>query len=423
VSARARSALALILPALVACGDARPGLEPSSPAPPGPSPHSLPGLRAAADLIAGTLTFEPLPPASQARGSQNGVIRAGIYGNQAVTVRIYNAPVTITSPSTPGKKTFSAPVGVRNLLAFPIGDEQAGPTPTDTMGIHVFVSSGPTVTGTSSSCSPACSVTVLNEHGTLAFSAANQPYWHWNERLGAAGGGNDTTRVRRTWTFEADTQVTAFQFEVLLSAAWANPNETRWKMTYEGDSIPDLNAEPRWTRNAQGAAGTFTLNSPSPGIIRINAAAGARVAFLQHDSLSSGTSAWIEARFQTNINTTQPEISFGIDDDVRFIGVGANGAQVGFLTATFVFLGAPVTVNTSVLHTYQIRKFGADSAQLWMDGTRIASRLYTAFSTSITQLPYFFHFGGVGTGFPPASTAGNSSSWDHVMYEIGSPQP
>jgi hypothetical protein len=422
VTAGARIAVAMGFLGLVACSDGPPGIDPAS-TPATAAPRALPGLRATADLVAGTLTFEPLLPVSPAQRSAERFIRAGIYGDQGVTVRIYNAPVTITNPSSPGKKTFSAPVGVRNLLGFPIGDEQAGATPTDTMGIYVFVSSGPTVTGTSSACSPACTVTVLNEHGTLAFNAANQPYWHWNERLGAAGGGNDTTRARRTWTFEADTQVTAFQFEVLVSAAWARPNETRWKMTYDGDSIPDLDAEPLWVRNAQGTAGTFSLNNPSPGIITINAVAGARVAFLQHDSLSTSTSAWIEARFRTNTSTTQPEVSFGIDDDVRFMGVGATGNQVGFLTGTFVFLGTPVTVNTSTFHTYQIRKFGADSVQLLLDGARIDSRLYSAFSVSIAQLPYFFHFGSVGTGFPPASTAGNSSSWDYVTYEIGSPQP
>ena len=414
--------LAIAVAGTAACGDGPPGVDPASP-PPWAPPRALAGVRATADLVAGTLTFEPLPVASRAHATRESLIRAGIYGDQGVTVRIYNAPVTITNPSSPGKKTFSAPVGVRNLLAFPVGDEQGGATPTDTMGIYVFVSSGPTVTGTSSACSPACTVTVLNEHGTLAFNAANQPYWHWNERVGAAGGGNDTTRVRRTWTFEADTQVTAFQFEVLVSAAWANPNETRWKMSYDGDSIPDLNAEPPWRRNAMGAAGTFTLNNPSAGIITMNAAAGARLAFLQNDSLTSNTSAWIEARFRTNSSTTQPEISFGLDDDVRFIGVGANGSQVGFLTGTFIFLGTPVSATTSTFHTYQIRKFGADSVQLLMDGTPIDSRPYTAFSTSITQLAYLFFFGGIGTGFPPASAAGNSSSWDYVTYEIGSPQP
>jgi hypothetical protein len=413
--------MALGLITSIACGEPPPGVDDE--APPRPPARALAGLRATADLVAGTLTFEPLPQRSQNRSTQGTLIRAAIYGDQGVTVRLYNAPVTIANPSSPGKKTFSAPVGLRNLLAFPIGDEQAGTTPTDTMGIYVFVSSGPAVTGTSSSCSPSCTVTVLNEHGTLAFSGANQPYWHWNERLGAAGGGSDTTRVRRTWTFEADTQVTGFQFEVLVSAAWARPNETRWKVAYEGDSIPDLNAEPRWSRNAQGGAGTFALNNPGPGVITINAAAGSRVAFLQHDSLASTTSAWIEARFRTNGNTAQPEISFGIDDDARFIGAGANGSQIGFLTGTFVFLGTPVTVNTSVFRTYQLRKFGADSVQLLMDGARIASSPYTAFSTSIAQLPYFFHFGAVGTGFPPVSAAGNSSSWDHVIYEIGSPQP
>jgi hypothetical protein len=420
-----RLAVALAFAGSAACGDSRPGTEPSS-QPTTPPRHTLAGLRGTADLVAGTLTFEPLPTASPAQERRESLIRPGIYGDQGVTVRIYNSPVTIANPSSPGKKTFSAPVGVRNLLGFPIGDEQAGATPTDTMGVYVFVSDGPTVTSTSSSCSPACSVTVLNEHGTLTFTAANQPYWHWNERLGAAGGGNDTTRVRRTWTFEADTQVTAFQFEVLVSAAWANPNDSQWKIAYEGDSVPDVNVEPRWRREAAGAAGTIALNSPSAGIVTIGVPAAARLAFLQNDSLGSTMDAYIEARFRTNTVTIAPEVSFGMDDDTRFIGVGLTTTQVGFLAGNFLFSAPSVSTTGTTFHTYRIRKFGSDSVQLLRDGTRIASRLYSALPISLSGLPtltYFFYFGGPGRNFPPTSATGNSSSWDYVIYEIGVTEP
>lgn len=407
--------------ALTACADGAPGTAPRADEPPAPA-AVVTGLRATVDVAAGTLTFEPTATTRASWDSRSGIRPAGIYGDQGVTVRLYNSPVTVASSATPGKETYTAGVGLRNLLAFPIGDEQAGATPVDTMGIYVFITSGPTVTATSSPCSPACTVTAQNSHGTLAFTGAGQPYWHWNERVGAAGG-NDTTLSRRSWVFEADTQVTAFRFDVLLSAAWATPNETRWKIDFQGDSVPDATAEPRWRRSTAGTAGTILLDTPSAGILTMTVPAAARLAFYQGDSLGTTTNAHIEARFRTNIATVAPEISFGIDDDVRFIGVGISGTQVGFLTGTFAFLGTPVLATTTLFHTYQIRKFAADSVQLWMDGARIDSRPYTAFSTSIAGLSHVFFFGGAGTGFPPLSATGNSSSWDYVIYEIGATEP
>jgi hypothetical protein len=375
------------------------------------------GVRGTVDVVAGTLTFERLPAATAAL-----VRLAGIYGDQGVTVRLYNSPVTLAASSTPGKETYTANVGLRNLLSFPIGDEQAG-TPVDTMGIFVFVNSGPTVTGTSSACSPACSVTVQNAHGALAFNAPNQHYWHWNDRVGAVGSIRDTTLLRRTWVFEADTQVTAFRFDVLVSAAWSQPNETRWPLRYEGDSVPDVGVEPLWTRNAAGTP-TFTLNSPSDGILTITVPALGRVAFYQSDSLNTGTNAYIEARFRTNtLAMVNPEISFGIDDQVKFIAVGISSSQAGFLNSSFAFLPGAVSVTGTTFHTYQIRKFAADSAQLWIDGVRQATRAYSTFSAHLPVTNHGFYFGPAGTGANPTSMLGNSSSWDYVIYEIGATQP
>jgi hypothetical protein len=416
------TSLPLMMLALVGCADGSRGTEPLLQAPT-PSGAIVTAMRATVDVAAGSLTFEPLPAASLSRGRMGDARLARVYGDQGVTVRLYNSSVVVAPSATAGKETYTANVGVQNVLAFPIGDEQAGATPVDTMGIYVFVTSGPTVTATSSACSPACTVTTQNHHGTLAFTSAGQHYWHWGERVGAAGGSSDTTLARRSWVFEADTQVTAFRFDVLVSAAWAAPNDTRWRVDFEGDSVPDATAEPRWRRQASGAAGTILLNTPSAGILTLSVPAAARVAFYQGDSLGTTTNAYLEARFNTNIATVSPEISFGIDDDVRFIGVGLTGTQVGFLTGTFGFLGTPVTATTTLLHTYQIRKFAADSVQLWMDGAWIDSRPYTAFSVSLAGLPYLFYWGGPGVGFPPLSAAGNSSSWDYVIYEIGATQP
>jgi hypothetical protein len=409
----------VLLLAICGCTDGNRGTDPIAGQ---PGPPSVPlaiagGMRGTVDVIARTLTFERLPTATA------GLVGlAGIYGDQGVTVTLYNSPVVIAASSTPGKETYTADVGVRNLLAFPIGDEQAG-TPVDTMGIFVFVTSGPTVTGTSSPCSPTCSVTVQNAHGMLAFDAPNQQYWHWNDRVGAVGSARDTTLLRRTWVFEADTQVTAFRFDVLVSAAWPPPNQTRWPLGYEGDSVPDVAVEPRWTRNATGTS-TFTLNSPSAGIMTITVPALGRLAFYQSDSLNTTTNAYVEARFRTNTATmVSPEISFGIDDQVKFIAAGISSSQAGFLNGSFAFLPGAVSVTGTAFHTYQIRKFAADSVQLWIDGVRQVSRVYSTFSAHLPVTDHGFYFGPAGTGANPTSLLGNSSSWDYVIYEIGATQP
>lgn len=410
-----RSAVALALLALAGCGDARSGVEPASPSPPKTPPRTLAGLRATADLVAGTLTFEPPPTASPVQTTPSGVVLAGIYGDQGVTVRIYNAPVTITNPSSPGKKTFSAPVGIRNLLGWPIGDEQAGPAPTDTMGIYVFVSSGPTVTGTSSSCSPACTVSVLNEHGTLAFDAPNQPYWHWNERIGAASGGNDTTRVRNTWTFEADTQVNGFRFEVLVSAAWPPPNDLRWKIDYQGDSLPHTQSEPRW-RTSTSLGGTVVATG---GVLNITTDPPSSVEFYRSDSVSTAANAYAEARLRLNSTNAGRRAAVHFSDGVKYVALGINPGNAGFIsTAQNASFIASWATTTNTFRVYQLRKYAADSAVIYVDGARLGMIAYADLSPDPTAAS------GTRVSFGSPRTGGSSSAdWDYVTYEIGSPQP
>jgi len=413
--------LTLVAVILLGCLDRNTGTEPNSRTP-RQSCDILGGMRGTVDALAGTLTFEPLSSPSALCGGGTG-INAAIYGDQGVTVRIYNSPVSITNPSSPGKKTFSANVGVRNLLAFAIGDEQVG-IPADTMGIFVFVNSGPTVGATSSPCSPSCSVTVKNHHGLLEFTAPAQRYWHWTERVGAAGGGSDTTRARKSWVFEADTQVTTFTFDVLVSAAWPPPNETRWKITYPGDSIPHTTAEPRWRRITSGTVGTITLNSPSPGIMTMTTPDNSSHYFARRDSLMSTTNAYIEARFRRNNAGGDSDVSFGIDDNNKFIAVGLSEIEVGFLKQDYGFISNRVATTTLSFHTYQIRKFAADSVQLFLDGVRVDSKLYSALeNSSAATIPSFFYFGIPGIGAPPKVSGLKSSSWDYVVYEIGVVQP
>jgi hypothetical protein len=237
--------------------------------------------------------------------------------------------VTAVSATDPAKKTFTANVGVRNLLAYPIGDEQSGPSPTDVMGLDIFLGSGPTVGATSSPCSPACAVTVKNADGARAFNAPNQQYWHYPDRLGAAGSGTDTTAARKVWTFEADSQVTTFSFNVVVNAPWPAPYETRWKVDFEADSMPESAASTRWQQIIAGAGATITLGSPSAGMMTMVTSKKVTQAFARYDSLAASTSAYMEVRMRRNDASTKPEeVVFGMADASKFIAIGVTGSRV-----------------------------------------------------------------------------------------------
>lgn len=397
----------------IACGEAGPSSGSGAGLQPIDHPASVvTRMRGTVDAVAGTLTFSELPPAGPSLAA--GGPDAAIYGNQGTTVRIYNSPVVVGAPVS-GRKTYSANVGIRNLLSYRIGDEQAGPAPPDTMGIYVFMNSGPTVTGTSSPCA-ACTVTVQNQQGTLSFNAANQAYWFWPELLGPVNGGQDTTLARKPWVFSADTAVTRFNFDVLVSAAWAAPNETRWKVDYEGDSLPDTQSEPKWrlrkTGNGQSTAagGILTVN-PGPS--------GAEISYYRRDSLATTTSAYMEALVQyTGVSTRASTARLVIDDNAKFIALGIGGTSVGFIDPNNNFIGTSTSMNTTAAyHKYQLRKYAADSAVFYVDGVRGGKTSYSALAAT----PY------AGTApllqFGMAGPDNSICLWDYVVYEIGTPFP
>jgi len=412
--------LSLALVVLMGCSDERritaPEIRPIA------SPSiELGEMRATVDVVAGTMTFEPIAPRAVSGGA--GIISAAIYGNQGVTVRIFNSPVVTAMSATPGKKTFTANVGIRNLLSYPIGDEQSAAAPMDTIGLDVFLGSGPTVVATSSPCSPGCTVTVKNADGSRSFNSPNQQYWHYDDRLGAAGSGTDTTRVRKVWTFEADTQVTNFSFSVVVNAPWPAPFETRWKVDFEADSLPQSPAGTRWQQIIGGAGATLTTNA---GLMTLSTANKVTHAFARHDSLDATNSAYMEARFRrTDVGSSKPEeVVLGMADDSKFIAIGITLSRVGFIGATYEFTGTSYAVAATSFHTYQLRKFGADSVQLLIDGTRVGSRAYSALPNTAAGAPSAFFFGGPGAVLAaPANVAAQSSIWDYVIYEIGVPTP
>src|SRR5688500_14310625 len=99
-----RSALTVSVAAvaLAACSDAADLTGPSySPMPVAPRVLHAEVL-ATVDLESGTLTFEAAR-SSRALNSASGM-SAAIYGNQGVTVRLYNSLVVVSPSATPGKK-------------------------------------------------------------------------------------------------------------------------------------------------------------------------------------------------------------------------------------------------------------------------------------------------------------------------------
>ena len=405
---RLSEAFVLLTAGVLACGDRAPGSEPVARSLP---PAPLSGgtvLRGSVDMRTGSLTFEATGSALPASSASRAV-----FGDQGVLVRLYNTPVAIDSTTTPGTKTWTGNVGLRNLMSHAIGDEQAGAAPPDTMGVFVFFASNPTVTAPSP-CT-GCSVTVNRFDGTGTFTAAGQRYSFWAERV-AAG---DTTRTRRLWSFSAPSQVTAFSFDVLVSAAWPPPDEARWKVNLNGDSLPDTQEEPRWRIEQSGNGNSY---SATGGILTINAGNNnAVLRFYRRDSVASAGSAYLETRMQlSSANANRPEGRIVIDDGVRFVALGIARGSVWFTNSTANFLaGTPFSINTtSGFNVYQLRKYGADSVVFYVNGTRGGAMTYASFpTTAYAGTAPLFMFGNRGI------TGASSGAWDYVIYESGVPLP
>jgi len=415
-----RPALLVTLCAALACGEGAasggPLLQPAR----HPS-GSVTRLRATMDAATGTLTFAPVSATGSSLAGSG--ISAAIYGDQGVNVRLYNSAV-VTSAPVGGKKTFSADVGVRNLLGYRIGDEQGAAAPADTLGMYVFMNTPPIVTGTSSPCT--CTITVKNAQGTLTFTGANQSYWYWPEIIGAYNGGSDTTRARRNWVFEADTQVTRFSFDVLVSAAWPAPSDTTWRVEYPADSLPDTQAEPRWRKLSGGTAGATIVGGH---LSLTNAAATDSAFYYRADSITTATSALLEARFRLDNGglRAKPQAGIVIDDGVKMIGVFMSDSgkgtsrTIGFVKSVggAAFIGSAGTFDTlmsTTSRTIQLRKYRADSAIVYIDGVRRISIPYGSLPATRGTSSYMF-----GSRSPGGS--GNTSTWEDVVYQIGRATP
>lgn len=395
----------LVAVLLMACADAPTSDRVSSPI---PAHGRYVALRGEVDADRGTLTFSSIPVA----GTQ---IRTALYGDQGQTVTLYNTPVTVTNPNASTRR-FEAQVGMRNLLTHFVGDEQSGASPPSVIGIFVYFTNGPTVTAPTPCAG--CTISLVSHHGARTFTAPNQRYFHWNQRLAPRGTAGDTTTTRTTWRFDASSSVTAFRFDVLLSAPWPPPHETRWRVEYAGDSIPQTGAEPPWTlRNTA----VFGAHSASGGILTINSGvlSGVQTTFFRRDSIGTSGSAYITASIRYNgSSTTLAEPQLVLDDGARYMALGIRSDSVGFINSSRAFIGTPFGTTTNIYRTYQLSKFAGDSAVFYVDGTRRGRVVYSSLpTTNFAGEAPLFQFGHVTT------TLGSSSNWDYVIYESGVATP
>ncbi|HEX7943000.1 MAG TPA: hypothetical protein VF488_14400 [Gemmatimonadaceae bacterium] len=407
-----RSALACVLAGLAACGDRSLVTGAGKiPIPPLGSGSIIAAVEGTVD-DAGNVTFSPMA-APMAPG-----VSAQVYGSQNVNVRLYNTPTVIDSTSIANTKRWSFDVGIRNLLSYPIGSNQNGAAPADTMGLTVFFTVPPTVTAPTP-CDTPCGLTIANPDGTGNFTGVGQSYFYWHERLGAttAVPSTDTTLRRRTWTFQGNKKITNFRFVVLVSAAWPPPNDTRWKVFYDGttDSLPDTQASPPWKQRGLLGGGTEDWTTPP---LALNAASGRDIFLFRRDSLAAATPAYMEAKVTVNKGSKSvPIATFGLVDGSRMAAVGIASSRIGFVSltgTTWSFVGTTWALDASTSHVYRVSKNGSQDATIWVDGQAVVTATYASLPAGgLGTLGATAFFGDIG------QSGRTKSLWSYVTYELG----
>jgi hypothetical protein len=357
-------------------------------------------LRGTVDLDRGTLTFSSVVPSTPAGMS------AAIYGDQNVTVRLYNSPVVLDSSSSPWRWTAS--VGLRNLRPHHIGDEESSAAPVDTMGLYVFFVQD---AAPGQPC-PGCFARIASHHGVMSFSAPNQKFFYWHERLNPVGSpSGDTSRVRTLWTFETSPGVRSFSFVVLIAAPWAAPYESRWRIQYTADALPGT-ACPPWKTESWSPGGSASV---SGGTLTIRSNTGGLLMYFRRDPIATTQNAYIQATARTpNGTSARPEIAMLVSDHAKLVALGISSNTVGIMTNAGLFLPGTTSSITSGTHDFQIRKYAADSAVWYVDGVRRGRVAYSSLSTdTFTTAPgAYVAFGAIPTSL------GSQSTWDDVIYEI-----
>jgi hypothetical protein len=149
--------------------------------------------------------------AFECTGSTSGALsckdlRPGVGQGSGVLIGGQNTFLKLTSSNVSyngGTGIFQFDVTVQNLMNEAIGTPDG--TVPDPEGIQVFFSSGPNVTSGTGSMS------VANADGTGTFTAANQPYFAYNEILA-----QNAVSSAKTWQLQVTGSVNTFSFIVYV---------------------------------------------------------------------------------------------------------------------------------------------------------------------------------------------------------------
>jgi hypothetical protein len=337
----------------------------------------------------GTVVLESLDPSIQAG---DGNASGAIYGNQNVTAKVTASNFLLTNSG--GTKTWTFTLAVHNLLNYPVGSIDGSAVPYDTVGVFVFFPTAPSVV---SPTNCGCTVNLLNTQGTASFSGINQKYYWYHDRLAAKGLAGDSTTNNPTWTFTAPSTVNSFRFTVLLSTPWPRgmqTQDTSWAIAYNpttSDTLPDMNAKPRWKRIGIGYGGSYSAASTGLTMNVLNNKHGTDddMFFYRSDNLDRTENAYVQANIKmSNGIGSNPVFVLALADSVKFVGLGIGNGKIGMATfnpATdqWDWLAGTIALTTNVAHTYRVGKFGATTSTVYVDGV-------AKFSTANSLLPNNF---------------------------------
>jgi len=363
-----------------------------------------------------------------------------------------------------GVVEFNLHGGFSNLLDFAIGTNSPHTYPAfpqDTMGVYVYYVFLPyNFTSLGSPCAPpTCTVTIDSVDGTYPFTSGTpQPYVYFKTIL--EGGGTDAQHqgpfeteqdsigginYHRPFSFRTTGNVSTFSFGVSMSAAWVEPNESRWKVFYVADSLPndalpnrdstqDLRSEPDWRR--LGSTGTATITpancAPNTGACQLSlvSVANDSIVYYRSDSLRTTQDGYIAATVTaSDLTGADPGVFLGLKDPVKLAELGVASGLTGFVDSTGAFVPT-YTVATDLARTsYRVAKFGTDSAVIYSPASSTVALLRIPYD-SLPPAPIrgsgppnydrFFFFGNMTAS---ATSLAATSLWSDVNYEIGVPAP
>ena len=401
------------------------------------------------DIRRGVVTVHPLG----ADPSVASGVSAHFYGT---TSQILHSLTSLTATPIADGTEYQLQDRLTNLLGFAIGTNSphtAPAFPQDTMGVFVYYSLPPYNFTISGVPCPACTVSIDSADGAFPFTTvAPQPYVFFKTILEGNGPSDPLSKTNqtasggidyfRTLNFRTSGSVTNFTFGLSVSAAWVDPNDSRWKVAYVADSVPTrtslqhLISEPDWRRLGSTGAITITPAACVPGsclltLVSTTTAAGEdTLMFYRSDSLRASQRGYIAATLNLSTLTgAQPGVFLGLKDPARLAQVGISTLLTGFCDSTGTLLPGYSVATVLGRTTYRVAKYGTDSASIFSPaGSSVA--LVTIPYLSLPAAPprqagatgydRFFFFGNL-TRTVVATAA--TSLWANVSYEIGVSAP